>query len=68
MATHDIKTITLPNADVCNLVDAGAQRTLVSGTNIKTVEGSSVLGSGDLELVDSSVTTLFTALGWTAPS
>ena len=68
MATYDIKTITLPNGDVCNLVDAGAQRTLSSGTNIKTVEGASVLGSGDLELVDSGVTTLFANLGWTAPT
>lgn len=27
---------------------AGKQATLVSGTNIKTINGSSVLGSGDL--------------------
>ena len=68
MATHDIKTITLLNGDVCNLRDSSKQPTLVSGTNIKTVEGSSVLGNGDLELVDSDVITLFTALGWTPPT
>ena len=30
--------------------DVGAQPTLVSGTNIKTIDGNSVLGSGNLEL------------------
>lgn len=37
-------------ADVTNLVSdlAGKQETLVSGTNIKTINGASVLGSGDL--------------------
>jgi hypothetical protein len=37
-------------ADVTGLVDAlaGKQNTLVSGTNIKTVNGSSLLGAGDL--------------------
>ena len=31
-----------------NASDVGAQETLVSGTNIKTINGNSVLGSGDL--------------------
>ena len=37
-------------ADVTNLVSdlAGKQATLVSGTNLKTVNGSTLLGSGDL--------------------
>lgn len=33
------------------------QATLVSGTNIKTINGSSVLGSGDLPVADSRLTT-----------
>jgi hypothetical protein len=41
---------THPQSDITNLVTdlAGKQATLVSGTNIKTINGSSVLGSGDL--------------------
>lgn len=37
-------------ADVTNLVSdlSGKQATLVSGTNIKTINGSTVLGAGDL--------------------
>ena len=44
-------------ADVTNLVSdlAGKQATLVSGTNIKTINGSSVLGSGDLTISQSSI-------------
>jgi hypothetical protein len=34
----------------------GAQETLVSGTNIKTVNGSSLLGSGDLSVGSSALT------------
>lgn len=39
-------------SDVTNLVSdlAGKQATLVSGTNIKTVNGSTLLGSGDLSV------------------
>jgi hypothetical protein len=33
---------------------AGKQDTLVSGTNIKTINGSSILGSGDLTVVGGS--------------
>lgn len=32
------------------LTNLGAQATLVSGTNIKTINGSSILGSGDLSI------------------
>ncbi len=41
---------THPQSDVTNLVSdlAGKQATLVSATNIKTVNGSSLLGAGDL--------------------
>lgn len=34
-------------------IGTGKQETLVSGTNIKTVNGYSILGSGDLTLQDS---------------
>ncbi len=44
--------VTLPvnQSDVVNLVSdlSGKQTTLVSATNIKTINGSSILGSGDL--------------------
>ena len=35
---------------VLDYSDVGAQQTLVSGTNIKTINGNNILGSGDLEL------------------
>lgn len=40
-------------ADVKALDDAltGKQATLISGTNIKTVNGGSILGTGDITLV-----------------
>lgn len=43
-------TIAIPESAVTNLVSdlAAKQATLVSATNIKTINGSSVLGSGDL--------------------
>ena len=44
--------------------DVGAQPTLVSGTNIKTVDGNSLLGSGNLELS----TYLTYPNGWTTNS
>ena len=37
-------------AVVLDAEDVGAQETLVSGTNIKTINGESVLGSGDLTI------------------
>lgn len=42
--------ITLSESQITNLTTdlAGKQATLVSGTNIKTINGSSLLGSGDL--------------------
>jgi hypothetical protein len=41
---------THPQSDITNLTTdlAGKQATLVSGSNIKTINGSSVLGSGDI--------------------
>lgn len=43
------KTITLKINEIVASV-GGKQDTLVSGTNIKTINGESVLGSGDLEV------------------
>lgn len=47
-------------SDLANAATArtnlGAQAALVSGTNIKTVNGTSVLGSGDLAIAGSGVT------------
>ena len=47
------------------LTSLGAQATLVSGTNIKTINGSSVLGSGDL-LVKSGLEYLTKTANYTA--
>jgi hypothetical protein len=35
--------------------EIGAQETLVSGTNIKTVNGNSIVGSGDVDLIDDAI-------------
>jgi hypothetical protein len=47
--------------DVTNAV-AGKQSTLVSGTNIKTVNGTSLLGSGDIIIAGGAATTNASAL------
>lgn len=49
-ASGNLSTGNVPQANVTNLVSdlAAKQATLVSGTNIKTINGSSVLGSGDI--------------------
>lgn len=54
-------TVTSVNGQVG---DVTVQETLVSGTNIKTIDGNSVLGSGDLELS----TYLPYPAGWTTNS
>lgn len=53
----DISSIQIPNGDSYDIKDstarsglAGKQDTLVSGTNIKTVNGNSLLGSGDITI------------------
>lgn len=53
----DISKITLPNNDEYNIKDATArsslankQDTLVSGTNIKTINNNSILGSGNITI------------------
>ena len=45
----DISKITLNVTDY-NVKDANAQETLVSGTNIKTINNQSILGSGNLDI------------------
>ena len=42
------QTLTNKTIDYANNTLTGVQPTLVSGTNIKTINGTSVLGSGDL--------------------
>lgn len=51
-------SITEMDTNLQNLVDAvdSKQATLVSGTNIKTVNGNSVLGSGDIAVSGGGVT------------
>jgi hypothetical protein len=43
-----------------NTVDATKQATLVSGTNIKTINSTTILGSGDISLPTATSTTTFT--------
>jgi hypothetical protein len=45
----DISKITLNGTDY-NVKDANAQETLVSGTNIKTINNESILGSGNITI------------------
>jgi hypothetical protein len=45
----DISKITLNGTDY-NVKDANAQETLVSGTNIKTINNQSILGSGNITI------------------
>lgn len=45
--------------------DTSRQETLVSGTNIKTINGDSILGSGDLTISGTAVETLYDQSGWT---
>ena len=44
-----------------NLIDSGKQDTLVSGTNIKTINNQSILGSGNITISSGSSYTLPTA-------
>ena len=41
----------IPASDLASNVLSGKQDTLVSGTNIKTINGSSILAGGDLSIV-----------------
>jgi len=64
----DISKITLPNNAEYDLKDATArsglankQDTLVSGTNIKTINNESILGSGDISVLTTETDPVFTA-------
>lgn len=55
----DISQITLPNNSVYDIKDStarsdleGKQNVLVSGTNIKTINGNSILGSGNIPVIE----------------
>lgn len=55
----------ITSSDITNWNDK--QAALVSGTNIKTVNGNSLLGSGDLSITQPvSITTTLTAAGWSS--
>lgn len=43
--------------EIINAAQSGLQATLVSGTNIKTINGSSLLGSGDITISGSNIYT-----------
>lgn len=46
-----MKTLTV-DGKTYTIEDSGAQRTLVSGTNIKTINNKSLLGSGNISIVN----------------
>lgn len=50
VGTTDTQTLTNKTIDASNNTLIGVQESLVSGTNIKTIGGTSLLGSGDLPL------------------
>jgi hypothetical protein len=60
-------TITEMDTNLQNLVNAvdSKQATLVSGTNIKTVGGNSILGSGDITVGSAALTIVNTAVAYT---
>ena len=55
LTNYYTKSETYNKAETNSLVDA-KQDTLVSGTSIKTINGQSVLGSGDIEITQTDVT------------
>jgi len=50
---YESKSIT--GAEIITAAQSGLQPTLVSGTNIKTINGNSLLGSGDLTISGSNI-------------
>lgn len=46
----NVSAIQLPDGTTYNIKDSSAQETLVSGTNIKTINNTSLLGSGNIGL------------------
>ncbi len=55
-AANSIDTAAIQDGAVTLAKTSGVQATLVSATNIKTVNGSSLLGSGDLPISGSGLT------------
>jgi hypothetical protein len=55
-----VQTLTNKTINIANNTLTGVQPTLVSGTNIKTINGGSVLGSGDLVIASGGMTLLAT--------
>ena len=47
---YDIAKVTNENADILDLEVSSKQDILVSGTSIKTINSTSLLGSGDLAI------------------
>jgi hypothetical protein len=63
------QTLTNKTINIADNTLTGVQPTLVSGTNIKTIGGQSVLGSGDLEVGGGATLDEFTSSGtWTKPT
>jgi hypothetical protein len=50
VGTTDAQTLTNKTLDIANNTLTGVQPTLVSGTNIKTINGTSLLGSGNIAI------------------
>ena len=59
----DISKITLPDGNTYNLRDDSKQELLVSGTNIKTVNNNSLLGSGNITIESGGSSTPTTFYG-----
>lgn len=70
MAYLDSTGVTYLTSDIKAKADADYQAKLVSGTNIKTINGSSVLGSGDLTVSGGveviTTTATLTVAGWSS--
>ena len=54
--SDEVQLLTFKAAGSITAADVGAQATLVSGTNIKTVNGTTLLGSGNLAVGDATLT------------
>lgn len=61
VGTTATQTLTNKTIDIASNTLTGVQPTLVSGTNIKTIGGQSVMGSGDLEVGGGSMVFLSSA-------
>jgi len=66
--TTATQTLTNKTIDIANNTLTGVQPTLVSGTNIKTVGGTSLLGSGDVTVATANITEFASSGTWTKPA